>query len=177
MIPPFQGQARGAPPAGRPYRHPSMEPYFPDPLPPQPPPVPSILPAADIHSLATDIPLAAEALAEALDKRIMVQLRDRRTVYGILRSFDQHQNLLLENALERGIFGTKYFEKHLGAFYLRGDNMVLFAESDPTAEWDVYGGLERVAEGKVLALRKEHKEQEKLKGNIKALASEFLEYE
>ena len=83
----------------------------------------------------------------------------------------------MEDTVERGIFGKRFFEKRLGGFYLRGDNVVLFAESDQQAEQRVYGALERVPESSIVALRKEQREQEKLKGNIRALLSEFMEYD
>jgi hypothetical protein len=38
------------------------------------------------------------ALVEELDKLLMVQLRDGRKVIGILRSFDQFANLVLQGA-------------------------------------------------------------------------------
>lgn len=43
-----------------------------------------------------EVPLPGLAIVEELDKRILVQLRDGRKVIGILRSFDQFANLVLE---------------------------------------------------------------------------------
>ena len=55
---------------------------------------PVILPPA-----IDEVPPPGLALVEELDKRLMVQLRDGRKVIGILRSFDQFANLVLEGAL------------------------------------------------------------------------------
>ncbi len=43
-----------------------------------------------------DVPPPGLALVEELDKLLLVQLRDGRKVIGILRSFDQFANLVLE---------------------------------------------------------------------------------
>jgi U6 snRNA-associated Sm-like protein LSm1 len=47
----------------------------------------------------------AAALLEQLDKRIMLILRDGRHLVGVLRSFDQYLNLMLENTCERVLLG------------------------------------------------------------------------
>lgn len=46
-----------------------------------------------------DIPPPGVALVEELDKLLMVQLRDGRKILGVLRSFDQFANLVLESML------------------------------------------------------------------------------
>ena len=43
----------------------------------------------------------AASIVDDLDKRIMVILRDGRHLIGILRSFDQFMNLILEETFER----------------------------------------------------------------------------
>lgn len=52
-----------------------------------------------------DIPSPGVAIAVELDKLLLVQLRDGRKIMGILRSFDQFSNLMLECAW--GIWGGK----------------------------------------------------------------------
>ena len=44
-----------------------------------------------------EVPPPGVAIVEELDKMLMVQLRDGRKVIGILRSFDQFANLVLES--------------------------------------------------------------------------------
>jgi hypothetical protein len=44
-----------------------------------------------------EVPPPGVSIVEELDKRLMVQLRDGRKVIGILRSFDQFANLVLES--------------------------------------------------------------------------------
>lgn len=43
----------------------------------------------------------AASLAEQLDTRLLILLRDKRTILGTLRSFDQYLNLILEDTVER----------------------------------------------------------------------------
>ena len=62
----------------------------------------------------------------------MVQLRDGRKIVGILRSFDQFANLVLEDALERIIVGTLFCEIPLGLYIIRGENVVLLGEIEPS---------------------------------------------
>ena len=71
------------------------------------------------------------ALVEELDRRLLVQLRDGRKIVGVLRSFDQFANLVLEGAIERIVVGTLYCELPLGLFIIRGENVVLLGEIDP----------------------------------------------
>jgi hypothetical protein len=46
-----------------------------------------------------EVPPPGISIVEELDKRLMVQLRDGRKVIGILRSFDQFANLILESKI------------------------------------------------------------------------------
>jgi len=45
----------------------------------------------------------AASLHEQLDRRILVVLRDGRNLVGVLRSFDQYSNMVLEDTFERHI--------------------------------------------------------------------------
>ena len=67
---------------------------------------------------------------EELDKRLLVQLRDGRKIIGILRSFDQFANLVLEAAVERVVVGTQFADTPLGLYVVRGENVVLLGEID-----------------------------------------------
>ena len=67
---------------------------------------------------------------EELDKRLLVQLRDGRKIVGILRSFDQFANLVLEAAVERVVVGHQFAETPLGLYVVRGENVVLLGEID-----------------------------------------------
>jgi len=65
------------------------------------------------------------ALVEELDQPLVIQLRDGRTLYGILRSFDQFSNFVLEACWERTVVGDKYSDESVGTEIVRGENLVL----------------------------------------------------
>jgi len=68
------------------------------------------------------------SLLEQIDKRVLVLLRDGRTLFGILRSVDQFANLVLHLAVERIYIGQEYGEIDRGVFLIRGENVVLCGE-------------------------------------------------
>ncbi|KAL3735191.1 hypothetical protein ACJRO7_024345 [Eucalyptus globulus] len=68
------------------------------------------------------------SLASYLDKKLLVLLRDGRKLMGILRSFDQFANAVLEGACERVIVGDLYCDIPLGLYIIRGENVVLIGE-------------------------------------------------
>lgn len=76
------------------------------------------------------------SLVEQLDRRMMIVLRDGRHLVGILRSFDQFSNMVMEETSERRILHVKkgenticyYTDIELGLYLIRGDSMVLMGE-------------------------------------------------
>jgi small nuclear ribonucleoprotein len=63
----------------------------------------------------------AELLSKSLGSTVLVRLKGGRELRGILFSYDQHLNLVLEDAEE--IRDNK--TRQLGTVILRGDNVVL----------------------------------------------------
>ena len=61
-------------------------------------------------------------------ERMLVQLRDGRKIIGLMRSFDQFANIVLENAVERVIVDTRFADVPLGLYVIRGENVVLLGE-------------------------------------------------
>jgi len=72
-------------------------------------------------------------LEEYLDQHVFVLLRENSCIYGILRSFDQYHNMLLENATEISIFEDEYSEVQSEVTMLRGENVAIigYAEDKP----------------------------------------------
>ncbi|KAG7351028.1 LSM domain containing protein [Nitzschia inconspicua] len=75
----------------------------------------------------------SSSLVEELNTRIMVVLRDGRHLVGILRSFDQYSNMILDEVSERKFHrsndGVTYFaDIPLGVYIARGDSMVLLGQ-------------------------------------------------
>jgi len=58
---------------------------------------------------------------ESLGSTVLVKLRGNREIRGILRSFDQHLNLVLDDAEEVKSDKTR----KLGVIIVRGDNVIL----------------------------------------------------
>lgn len=58
----------------------------------------------------------------------MVILRDGRKLIGILRSFDQYANLVLQETTERIYVDQVYGDIPRGVFIVRGENVVLLGE-------------------------------------------------
>lgn len=64
---------------------------------------------------------ATKVLERSLNQPVLVKLRGERAVRGKLFSFDEHMNLVLEDA--EGISNNE--GKKLGRIIVRGDNVVL----------------------------------------------------
>lgn len=69
---------------------------------------------------------ATEILSESLGSFVLVKLKGSREVRGMMKSFDQHLNLVLENAEE--LIQDKE-PKKLGTIIVRGDNVVIVSPS------------------------------------------------
>lgn len=73
-----------------------------------------------------------DILEDSLNKNILLKLRGNRELRGVLKSFDNHLNLVLEGAelisIENDEEGQeiKQVEK-LGKILLRGDNVILIS--------------------------------------------------
>lgn len=105
-------------------------------------------------------------MVEALDKRILILLRDGSQFLGDLRSFDQYGNLVLEAAVKREVVGKQYCDVYFGAQIIRGENIVLFGEMDPSQE--VPPELVEVPEEEIKKALQAEREQELLKGSMRA---------
>ena len=68
--------------------------------------------------------MATHILEESLDKIVLVRLKGGRSLRGKLKGFDQHLNLVLEDAED-----TTDSEnvKKLGSIIVRGDNVVIIS--------------------------------------------------
>ncbi|KAK9353770.1 hypothetical protein V1505DRAFT_363429 [Lipomyces doorenjongii] len=76
----------------------------------------------------------AAQLVDCVDKKLLVVLRDGRKLIGILRSFDQYANLVLQDTIERIIVESMYSDIQRGVYIVRGENVVLVGEIDPEKE-------------------------------------------
>ncbi|KAG8627186.1 hypothetical protein KVT40_004669 [Elsinoe batatas] len=72
----------------------------------------------------------AAQLLDLTDKKITAVLRDGKKFIGVLRSWDQFGNIVLESTIERIYGGHKFAEVPRGLFLIRGENVLLLGEID-----------------------------------------------
>ncbi|GBE78287.1 Sm-like ribonucleoprotein [Sparassis latifolia] len=77
------------------------------------------------------------SLVDCVDRKMLVVLRDGRKLQGVLRSYDQFANLVLEDTVERIYHRDVFAEMWRGLFLIRGENVVLLGEVDLDQEDDV----------------------------------------
>jgi len=65
-----------------------------------------------------------DALNKAKDRRVIVELKNEKQYIGILKAFDIHINVVLENAEER-INGE--VKRKLGVTFIRGDTITIIS--------------------------------------------------
>ena len=84
----------------------------------------------------------AAAIVGSVDRKIFVLLRDGRNLFGILRTFDQFANLVLQDTFERIYLDgdendgqpKQFGEEYRGVFMVRGENVVMMGELDIDTE-------------------------------------------
>ncbi|XP_076934888.1 sm-like protein LSM1B [Bidens hawaiensis] len=113
------------------------------------------------------------SLASYLDKKLLVLLRDGRKLLGILRSFDQFANAVLEGACERVIVGDLYCDIPLGLYVIRGENVVLIGELELEKE-ELPPHMTRVSEAEIKRAQKVERDAMDLKGTMRK-RMEFLD--
>jgi len=125
------------------------------------------LPPPQNQQLPPQMFTTAAQLLDMTDKKLMVSLRDGRKLIGVLRSWDQFANLVLQSTIERifvppstppstptpGLFA----DVPVGIFLVRGENVLLLGEIDLDKDDDPPPGYERGEVELVSRLAKEKK--------------------
>lgn len=137
----------------------------------------------------------AAQLLDLTDKKLMVVLRDGRKITGVLRSWDQFANIVLQSSVERifippefaakeGAAGAKegrglFADFPRGAFIVRGENVLLLGEIDLDKDDDPPPGYDQADPELVKTLDKKMAAETKAKekSKIKALGKEGFEGE
>ena len=70
----------------------------------------------------TEVARPLDALNKARDKRVIIELKNNSQYVGILKSFDIHINIVLEDA-EEHIDGK--VKRKLGVVFIRGDTITI----------------------------------------------------
>jgi small nuclear ribonucleoprotein len=68
--------------------------------------------------------MTVKILQDSLGKTVLVRLRGGKTLRGSLKGFDQHLNLVLEDA---NVINDPENIKELGIIIIRGDNVVIIS--------------------------------------------------
>ncbi|KAJ9069328.1 hypothetical protein DSO57_1019597 [Entomophthora muscae] len=97
------------------------------------------------------------SLVDSVDKRVLVLLRDGKKLIGVLRSYDQFANLVLQETIERVYIGEAFGDIERGVFIVRGENVVLMGEIDEEIE-DLLP-LHQLPVGTILAAQKDETER------------------
>ncbi|KAI0025659.1 hypothetical protein F4780DRAFT_774526 [Xylariomycetidae sp. FL0641] len=150
------------------------------PFPPQPP---------QPQQLPPQMFTTAAQLLDLTDKKLLVCLRDGRKLTGVLRSWDQFANLVLQSTTER-IFATTsapnapqptgfYADKTHGIFLVRGENVLLLGEIDMSKDNNPPAGFEKAEFEVVEKLAKEKRTADKAreKKKLQKLATHGFEGE
>ncbi|KAJ8750864.1 hypothetical protein K2173_016045 [Erythroxylum novogranatense] len=124
---------------------------------------------------APDDVFLSTSLASYLDKKLLVLLRDGRKLMGILRSFDQFANVVLEGACERLIVGDLYCDIPLGLYVIRGENVVLIGELDLEKE-ELPSNMTRVSTEEIRRAQRAERDATDLKGTMRK-RMEFLDFD
>jgi len=106
------------------------------------------------------------SLVDCVDRKMLVILRDGRKLHGVLRSYDQFANLVLEDTVERIYHGDVFAESWHGLFLIRGENVVLLGEIDLDQEEDV--PIKQVEYSSLEAYHKQELESKKEREEVKA---------
>jgi len=70
--------------------------------------------------------MASKILEDSLEKVVLVRLRGGKSLRGILKGFDQHMNLVLDDAEDAT--DEENIEK-IGSIIVRGDNVIIVSPS------------------------------------------------
>lgn len=68
-----------------------------------------------------------DALNNARNKKVIVELKNNKQFYGTLKAFDIHINVVLDDTEERVDGETS---RKLGTVFLRGDTIILISPAD-----------------------------------------------
>ncbi|OJD18338.1 hypothetical protein AJ78_01651 [Emergomyces pasteurianus Ep9510] len=139
--------------------------------PPGPPPVTSGQPPSPGPMMPPGPPqlppqmfTTAAQLLDLTDKKLVLVLRDGRKLIGVLRSWDQFANLVLQGTVERLYAGNIFADIQRGIYLVRGENVLLLGEVDLDKEDDIPAGYRQAPFEEVFALKKQE-DNERKKGD------------
>ncbi|KAJ5925121.1 hypothetical protein N7454_007760 [Penicillium verhagenii] len=103
----------------------------------------------------------AAQLLDLTDKKLVLVLRDGRKLVGVLRSWDQFANLVLQDTVEKIYAGKVYADVPRGIFLVRGENVLLLGEVDLDREDDLPTTVTKAPFEEVFELKKQEDSKRK----------------
>jgi len=103
----------------------------------------------------------AAQLLDLTDKKLVIALRDGRKLIGVLRSWDQFGNLVLQDTVERIFAREWYADVPRGLFLVRGENVSILGEIDLDKDEYVPEPYREAPVEKVYALKTEEDAERK----------------
>ncbi|PGH00021.1 U6 snRNA-associated Sm-like protein LSm1 [Blastomyces parvus] len=143
--------------------HQQAPPGAPPPAPGQAPSPGPMVPQAP-PQLPPQMFTTAAQLLDLTDKKLVLVLRDGRKLIGVLRSWDQFANLVLQGTVERLYAGNLFADIQRGIYLVRGENVLLLGEVDLDKEDDIPTGYRQAPFEEVFALKKQE-DNERKKGD------------
>ncbi|MEM0090220.1 MAG: LSm family protein [Nitrososphaerota archaeon] len=70
--------------------------------------------------------ISLKVLSKSLGEKVLVKLRNGKLIRGLLQGYDQHLNLVLENAEE---VIDQNNSNQIGTIVVRGDNIIMISTS------------------------------------------------
>ncbi|CAK7265007.1 hypothetical protein SEPCBS119000_001291 [Sporothrix epigloea] len=160
-----------------------------DPAPMSGPGGPQMHPPPQHPQLPAQMFTTAAQLLDLTDKKLIVVLRDGRKVIGVLRTWDQFANLILQNAVERTFMPPGAFEASVapasavggrglysdvprGTYLVRGENVLLLGEIDLDRDDEPPPGHDKIDPDVMAELAKKKKASDKIieKARVKKLS-------
>ncbi|KAL4933564.1 U6 snRNA-associated Sm-like protein LSm1 [Aspergillus undulatus] len=115
----------------------------------------------DLTDSASPWPLTHVIGADTPLEKLVLVLRDGRKLIGVLRTWDQFANLVLQETIERLYAGNLYTDIPRGVFLVRGENVLLLGEIDLDKEDDMPPNLIKASFKEVYELKKKEDTERK----------------
>ncbi|KAF3482713.1 putative Small nuclear ribonucleoprotein Lsm8 [Arthroderma uncinatum] len=144
---------------------PLLEPQGPPQLPPQ-----------LFTTAAQLLDLTDSEIPTTLQKLVLV-LRDGRKLIGVLRSWDQFANIVLQDTVERVYAEKLYADIPRGVYLIRGENVLLLGEIDLDKDDDVPEPYRLAPASEVMELKKKAEDQRKRKDKKRNTHMQALGFE
>lgn len=119
----------------------------------------------------------AAQLLDLTDKKLLLVLRDGRKLIGVLRSWDQFANLVLQETIERIFVEDVYADIVRGIYLVRGENVLLLGEIDLDKDDYVPEPFRKVSAEEAHALKIKQTQDRKQPDKIRAKKLQELGFE